>query len=124
MAWENHPSKQRGSNLPRPSSDYPRMSERRVGLWLIGAFGGVGTTVAMGMAAMRRGLIAPTGLVTSLPLFQGIDLDEPSQFVLGGHDVRRTSYREAVGELHERSNLFDRSLTDACLPELDQWSQN
>jgi hypothetical protein len=25
------------------------MSERRVGLWLIGAFGGVGTTVAMGM---------------------------------------------------------------------------
>ncbi|HEV2947467.1 MAG TPA: inositol-3-phosphate synthase [Gemmataceae bacterium] len=100
------------------------MSKRRVGLWLIGAFGGVGTTVAMGMAALRRGLIGQTGLVTSLPLFQGIDLDEPSQFVLGGHDVRRTNYREAVGELHERSNLFDRNLTDACLPELDQWSQN
>src|SRR5260370_33481215 len=97
---------------------------RRVGLWLIGAFGGVGTTVAMGMAALRRGLIGNTGLVTTLPHFEGIDLDEPSQFVLGVHDVRRTSYWQAVEELHERSNLFDRAMTDACKPELDLWSQN
>src|SRR5262245_14030321 len=32
------------------------MSERRVGLWLIGAFGGVATTAALGLAALRRGL--------------------------------------------------------------------
>jgi myo-inositol-1-phosphate synthase len=100
------------------------MNERRVGLWLIGAFGGVGTTVAMGMAALRRGLIDATGLVTELPLFEGIDLDEPAQFILGGHDVRRTNYRQAVAELHERSNLFDRDLTEACLSELDLWSEN
>jgi len=100
------------------------MSERRVGLWMIGAFGGVGTTVAMGMAALRRGLIDNTSLVTAVHLFAGIDIDQPNQFVLGGHDVRRTGYREAVEELHERSNLFDRGLTEACLPELDQWSQN
>jgi len=100
------------------------MSERRVGLWLIGTFGGVGTTVAMGMAALRRGLIDNTSLVTALPLFEGIDLDQPNQFVLGGHDVRRTGYRQAVQELHERSNLFDRGLTDSCMPDLDLWSQN
>ena len=100
------------------------MSERRVGLWLIGAFGGVGTTVAMGMAALRRGLMDSTSLVTALPLFEGIDLDQPVQFVLGGHDVRRSDYRQAVQELHDRSNLFDRSLTDACMPDLDVWSQN
>src|SRR4029077_5723864 len=100
------------------------MSERRVGLWLIGAFGGVGTTVAMGMAALRRGLIESTSLVTVLPLFEGIDLDQPNQFVLVGHDSRRPGYREAGEELHERPNLFDRGLTEACLPDLDQWSQN
>ena len=100
------------------------MSERRVGLWLIGAFGGVGTTVAMGMAALCRGLIDNTSLVTALPLFDGLDLDKPNQFVLGGHDVRRTGYRQAVQELHERSNLFDRGLTDSCMPDLDLWSQN
>jgi myo-inositol-1-phosphate synthase len=100
------------------------LAGRRVGLWMIGAFGGVGTTVALGMAALRRGLIDATGLVTTLSLFEGIDFDRPGQFVLGGHDVRRTSYLKAVEELHERSNLFDRALTDACKPELDLWSQN
>jgi myo-inositol-1-phosphate synthase len=100
------------------------MNQRRVGLWLIGAFGGVGTTVALGMTALRRGLIDATGLVTHLPLFEGIDLDDPDRFVLGGHDVRRTNYRQAVAELHERSNLFDRELTEACFPELDSWSEN
>src|SRR5216683_1338744 len=100
------------------------MSERRVGLWLIGAFGGVGTTVALGLAALRRGLIDATSLVTALPLFDGIDLDGASQFTLGGHDIRQTSYRQAVGELHQRSNIFEPSLIDACLPDLDGWSEN
>ncbi len=100
------------------------MSERRVGLWLIGAFGGVGTTVALGLAALRRGLADATSLVTALPLFDGIDLDSAGQFVLGGHDIRRTSYRQAVGELHQRSNIFEPSLTDACLPDLEGWSEN
>jgi myo-inositol-1-phosphate synthase len=100
------------------------MNERRVGLWLIGAFGGVGTTVALGLAALRRGQIDTTSMVTALPQFDGVDLDEPAQFVVGGHDVRRTSYREAVQELHQRSNIFDRDLTDACLEDLDAWSAN
>ena len=54
------------------------MSKRRVGLWLIGAFGGVGTTAALGLAALGRGLIDTTSLVTALPLFDGLDLDEPA----------------------------------------------
>ena len=51
------------------------MPERRVGLWLIGALGGVGSTVALGLAALRRGLTDLTGLVTGLPLCAGLDLD-------------------------------------------------
>jgi myo-inositol-1-phosphate synthase len=97
---------------------------RRVGLWLIGAFGGVGTTVALGLAALRRGLIDTTSLVTALPLFDGLDLDEPAQFVVGGHDVRRTSYRQSVSDFQQRANVFDRDLTEACLPDLDEWGRN
>jgi myo-inositol-1-phosphate synthase len=103
--------------------EYP-MSERRVGLWMIGAFGGVGTTVALGMAALRRGLIDSTGLVTALPLFDGVDLDQPTQFVLGGHDIRRTSYRQAVRSLQQRSNIFEPAVTETCLPDLDEWAAN
>ncbi len=100
------------------------MNERRVGLWLIGAFGGVGTTAALGLAALGRGLIDGTSLMTALPLFEGVDLDQPAQFVVGGHDVRRTSYRQAVRDLQQRSNIFDAAVVDACLPDLDAWAEN
>jgi myo-inositol-1-phosphate synthase len=100
------------------------MSTHRVGLWLIGAFGGVGTTAVLGLAALRRGLIDGTSMVTALPLFEGVGLDQPEQFVVGGHDIRRTSYAQAVRDLHQRSNVFDGGLIEACLPDLETWSGN
>jgi myo-inositol-1-phosphate synthase len=100
------------------------MTKRRVGLWLIGAFGGVASTATLGSAALRRGLTDQTSLVTALPLCNGLDLDGPAEFVVGGHDIRRGSFRQAVGELHQRSNIIDAATIDACLPDLDLWSEN
>jgi myo-inositol-1-phosphate synthase len=100
------------------------MNDRRLGLWLIGAFGGVGSTVALGLAAWRRGLNDGTSLVTELPLFEPLGLDGPDRFVLGGHDIRRTDYRQAVAELHAGANVFDAALLDACRPDLDAWTEN
>src|SRR5262245_30819820 len=100
------------------------MNERRIGLWLIGAFGGVGSTAALGLAALRRGLTDSTSLVTALPLFAGLDLDQPAQFEVGGHDIRRSSYRQALAELHQRSNVIDTSLIEACSSDLDRWTEN
>src|SRR5436305_14667840 len=100
------------------------MNERRVGLWLVGAFGGVGTTAVLGLSALPRGLIDGTSLVTALPLFEGVDLDGAGAFVVGGHDVRRSSYRQAVRDLHQRSNVFDAGLVESCLPDLDAWGEN
>ncbi len=100
------------------------MSQRRVGLWMIGAFGGVGTTAALGLAALARGLTDNTSLVTALPLFDGLDLDEPSQVVVGGHDVRRTSFRQTVRQMQARSNVFEPALAEPCLPQLDEWAAN
>jgi myo-inositol-1-phosphate synthase len=100
------------------------MSNRRVGLWLIGACGGVGGTVALGLEALRRGLIGPMSVTTALPAFQGIDLDGFDSFVVGGHDIRRSSFRQAVREMHERANVFDTQLIEPCLLALDQWSAN
>jgi myo-inositol-1-phosphate synthase len=93
-------------------------------LWLIGAFGGVGTTAVLGLAALKRGLMDTTSLVTALPLFEGVDLDQPDQFVVGGHDVRRTSYRQAVADLQHRSGVFEPALADPCLGDLDAWGEN
>jgi myo-inositol-1-phosphate synthase len=93
-------------------------------LWLIGACGGVGGTVALGLAALRRGLIGPISLTTELPAFQKLDLDGFGNFVVGGHDIRRTSFRQAVREMHERSNVWDSQLIEPCLPSLDEWTAN
>src|SRR4051812_14265466 len=100
------------------------MPERRVGLWMVGAFGGVGSTTALGLAALARGLAEPTGLVTALPRFRDIPLDQPAAFVVGGHDIRQTSLTRSAAELHARSNVFSESLLTACGPTLDQWTKN
>jgi myo-inositol-1-phosphate synthase len=100
------------------------MTQRRVGLWLIGALGGVGSTAALGLAALRRGLVPATSMVTALPLFDGCDLEEPAHFVVGGHDIRRTTLLEAVTQLHRQANVFERDWIADCAPDLDAWSAN
>ncbi|MCS6851751.1 MAG: inositol-3-phosphate synthase [Gemmataceae bacterium] len=99
-------------------------SDRRVGLWLVGALGGVGTTAALGLAAWQRGRCDGTGLVTQLPLFAGLDLDRPDQFVVGGHDIRRSSYRQSIRDFQQRSNVFEPALAEECLPILERWGDN
>ena len=91
------------------------MTRRRVGLWLVGAFGGVGTTITLGLSAMARGLADRTGLVTALPLFRDLPLPEPGDFVIGGHDIRSTSFAESAEEFRRTSGVFDAGL-DRRLP--------
>ena len=100
------------------------MAQRRVGLWLIGGCGGVGSSTALGLAALARGLTPTTGLVTALPSFATLDLDGPSAFVVGGHDIRQASFLSAVRELHIRSNVFDERVIEACAGDLEAWSAN
>lgn len=100
------------------------MTSPRVGLWLIGACGGVGATATLGLAALSRGLTDTTSLVTALPLFDGLSLDEPPRFVVGGHEIRRAGFRDTVRELRQRSNVFDPDLVAACDEQLAEWDEN
>ncbi|HEY2909292.1 MAG TPA: inositol-3-phosphate synthase [Gemmataceae bacterium] len=100
------------------------MAPRRVGLWLIGACGGVGSTTALGLSALARGLTSNTGLVTELPQFAALELDTPAAFVVGGHDIRKANFLSAVKELHCRSNVFDERTIAACAGDLETWSAN
>jgi myo-inositol-1-phosphate synthase len=93
-------------------------SSRRVGLWLVGAFGGVGTTIALGLCSWARGLASQNGLVTGLPLFEGLDLPAPGEFVIGGHDIRAGSFLESAEEFRSNSGVFDQALIDGCRDDL------
>ena len=100
------------------------MASRRIGLWLIGAGGGVGTTVVVGLACLARQLTPPTGLVTALPVCAGLDLDAPADFVVGGHDLHPADFREAALGLNERSGMFTARQIEVCSPDLLAWSAN
>lgn len=100
------------------------MSTRRIGLWLIGACGGVGTTAALGLAALRRGVGETTSLVTALPMFDALHLDAPADFVVGGHEIRRSGFRQTVRELQKRSSIFEPDLATACQDDLESWEAN
>jgi len=100
------------------------MSSKKTGLWLIGACGGVGTTATLGLAALSRGLTSGTSLVTELPLFSGLDLIEPGQFVVGGHEIRASRFRQNAQEMHERAGVFARNLLVGTDDLLAQWEEN
>ena len=100
------------------------MSDRRYGLWLVGACGGVGTTIALGLAALGKKLTDTTSLVTELPLFEGVSLVQPGQFVVGGHEIREAGFRQTASEMHERAGVFHESLLAACSDTLEAWEKN
>lgn len=91
---------------------------RRVGLWLVGAFGGVGTTITVGLAAMARGLVDQTGLVTDLADFRALPLPSPGDFVVGGHEIRRTSFEQSAEEFRRESGVFEASWLSDCREDL------
>ena len=97
---------------------------KKYGLWLVGACGGVGTTIALGLAALARKVTDTTSLVTELPLFEGIELAEADQFVVGGHEIREAGFRQTASEMHERAGVFHESLLAACSDTLAAWEKN
>src|SRR5262249_11537539 len=68
---------------------------------------------------MARGLTERTGLVTELPMFRGVSLAEPGEFVVGGHDIRETTFRESAGELRNTSGVFSADWIAAGGEDLD-----
>ena len=67
---------------------------------------------------MARGLADRTGLVTELPMFQGLVLAEPGDFIVGGHDIRQTSFEESAEEFRRNSGVFSQDVIASCREDL------
>ena len=89
-----------------------------VGLWLVGARGGVATVAATGLIALQKGLTQPVGLVTGLPRFENIDLVPWGDMVIGGHDIRDGSLVQQAREFQQSSRAFPESLVEQTSQEL------
>src|SRR3954462_8848007 len=94
------------------------MSPPRVGIWLIGARGGVAATATVGLIGLQKQLTQAVGLVSELPYFTGVDFAAWPSFVVGGHEIREGTLVESVERLRTDSHVFDSALVDACREEL------
>lgn len=99
------------------------MSQSRIGIWLIGARGGVAATATVGLLALQKQLAGSVGLVTALPQFARLDLADWGSFVVGGHEIREGTLLESLQRLHTESRVFNGSLVDACRQELEEIDQ-
>ncbi|MCB9874469.1 MAG: inositol-3-phosphate synthase [Planctomycetaceae bacterium] len=100
------------------------MSDRKVGVWFLGAFGGVATTTIVGLVALRRGLIGNQGLVTQLPLFEKLDLVSWDKLVIGGHDIRQTTLMDEAMTLANVSRAIDRHIVEQCKDDFAEIDAN
>lgn len=100
------------------------MASERIGIWFIGAQGGVSTTSVVGLACLQKGLSGETGLVSGLPQFAEIGLADWEQFVVGGHEIRETTYAAEARQLHEKSRVFQSHQLEKIAPLLEEWDRN
>jgi len=96
------------------------MARNRIGIWFIGAKGGVASTAIVGLLALKKGLTPTTALVSELPQFQKLDLVDWKDLVLGGHEIRDLSSYEEAARMNTESRAIDAGLIAKLKPELDK----
>jgi len=101
------------------------MARSRIGIWLIGARGGVATTSIVGLLALKKGLVGDQALVSQLPQFQDLQLAAWKDFAaVGGHEIRESSLFEEAGRLCRVSHAIDERLIARCKTELAKIDKN
>jgi len=94
------------------------MSDRKIGVWLIGAAGGVATTAEVALLALTEGHAPTVGLTTEMEPFASLDLPDWGELILGGHEIRDVSLAREAQRLGQPEGPLPASLVDACRPGL------
>ncbi len=100
------------------------MARRRIGIWLVGAKGGVATTATLGLVALKKGLTETCGLVSELPQFSELPFTPWKDFVVGGHDIRKVTLLDSALALQNESRALDPGLVSKCKSELVKIEKN
>jgi myo-inositol-1-phosphate synthase len=99
------------------------MARSRIGIWFVGAKGGVASTSIVGLTALQKGLTGPLGLVSMLPAFADIGLADWDQFVVAGHDIRPEPLYDETMKMFTQSRAIDEHIIQGCKAELDAIDQ-
>jgi len=94
------------------------MSEDSIGVWLIGAFGTVATTVVVGAKAMAAGIAPRIGLATESTALEPLRFPSIGALRFGGHEIRPTSYGESATEISRRNGSIQSGWIESLREEL------
>jgi myo-inositol-1-phosphate synthase len=94
------------------------MTSQRIGIWIIGARGGVASTATLGLISLQKQLTSSVGLVSCLPSFAQLDLAPWDAFTVGGHEIRAGSLADSLERLRAESRVLDGGLIDPCCADL------
>ena len=95
------------------------MSRPSIGIWLVGARGGVATTAILGLCGLKEGLVGTTGLISGLEPFAALEPLAWDGFLVGGHEIRDVSLSaEAARLVSERA--IDSTLISHCKAEFER----
>jgi len=100
------------------------MNERKIGVWLIGALGSISATVILGCLALKKGLTDPTGMITAMEAFSGLDLAPVESMEFGGCDIRQGGLREAVRQVAMETDSLDPALLNDIETDLARIERN
>ncbi len=93
-------------------------TNRKTGVWIIGALGDLASTLRAGTYAICEGMASTTGIVTELTPMDGLDLVSMEDLVFGGIDIRKGSVHDATMTVYRQSRTFSHELLDAIAPHL------
>jgi len=96
------------------------MAKLKIGVWLIGARGGVASTALVGLCALKKGLAGEAGLVSQLPEFRQIGLADWGDFVAAGHEIRSVRLVDEAMRMAADNRAIDPGLIAQCAGELEE----
>lgn len=96
------------------------MPKASIGIWLIGARGGVAATTILGLCALKKRLIPTWGLASETETFSHLQFPAWEDFVVGGHEIRAVRLADEVLRLATESRAIDAGWIAQCRAELDR----
>lgn len=99
------------------------VSEKRTGVWLLGASGGLATTLVAGCRAIAKGLVGPTGLLTESPELQPMQFQPLGQLRFGGHEIRSADLLASAREIAAQNHSIRQEWVSELEGDLDAVSR-
>ncbi|OQY28414.1 MAG: hypothetical protein B6244_07380 [Candidatus Cloacimonetes bacterium 4572_55] len=98
--------------------------KRKLGIWVIGAKGGVSTTMITGVLAIVNNHSSAAGLVTDRPEFSKMDLVSLENLAFGGYDIRGESLYENACRINKGTGTLGEIRLMNLKEELDRVDQD